>query len=202
MMFDERLECSSVAYIYILIRGGYGDFFFHLRTWFLRLYLDSRLRQSTCSHETHASSLVLLCYMRSNTLTTIPCTITHSYAEKSLGIWCLRHRAARLTSLVRLVRVKPRTRSSRAVPTMLVPSMSPAQGHMQVCVIVRAPGAARGADSLRTCSGNMPGLAAGYGRAPGHAHLEMGSAATSSRARDGAPAQMASNGTRSRDASQ
>ena len=124
------------------------------------------------------------------------------YAEKSLGTWCLRHRAARLTSLVRLVRVQPRTRSSRAVPTMLVPSMSPAQGHMQVCVIVRAPGAARGADSLRIYSGHMPGLAEGYGGAPGHAHLEMGSAATSSRARDGAPAQMASNGTRSRDASQ
>ena len=85
---------------------------------------------------------------------------------------------------------------------MLVPSMSPAQGHMQVRVLVRAPGAARGADSLRTNSGHMPGLAAGYGGAPGHAHLEMGSAATSSRARDGAPAQMASNGTRSRDASQ
>ena len=100
-------------------------------------------------------------------------------------VLCLRHRAARLTSLVGLVRAQPRTRSSRAVPTMLVPSMSPAQGHMQVCVIVRAPGAARGADSLRTYSGNMPGLAAGYGRAPGHAHLEMGSAATSSRARDG-----------------
>ena len=177
-------------------------FFFHLRTCFLRPYLDSRLRQSTCSHETHASSLVLLCYMRSNTLTTIPCTITHSYAEKSLGIWCLRHRAARLTCQVRLVRVQPRTRSSREVPTMLVPSMSPAQGHMQVRVLVRAPGAARGADSLRTNSGHMPGLAAGYGGAPGHAHLEMGSAAPPSREDGAGPAQMASNGRRSRDASQ
>ena len=66
-------------------RGCFGDFGFRLWTSFLRLYLDSRLRQSTCSHETHASSLVLLCYMRSITLTTMPCTITHSYAQKSLG---------------------------------------------------------------------------------------------------------------------
>ena len=85
---------------------------------------------------------------------------------------------------------------------MLVPSMSPAQGHMQVRVLVRAPGAARGADSLRTNSGHMPGLAAGYGGAPGHAHLEMGSAAPPSREDGAGPAQMASNGRRSRDASQ
>ena len=85
---------------------------------------------------------------------------------------------------------------------MLVPSMSPAQGHMQVRVLVRAPGAARGADSLRTYSGHMPGLAEGYGGAPGHAHLEMGSAATPLRARDGAPGQLPSHGMRDSDALQ
>ena len=55
-------------------RGSNGDFVLHVRTWFLRPYLDSRLRETTCSHENHASSLVLLCYMRSNTLRT---TIMH-----------------------------------------------------------------------------------------------------------------------------
>ena len=85
---------------------------------------------------------------------------------------------------------------------MLVPSMSPAQGHMQVRVLVRAPGAARGADSLRTYSGHMPGLAEGYGGAPGHAHLEMGSAATPLRARDGAPGQLPSHDMRDSDALQ
>ena len=166
-------------------RGCIGDFFLRLRTCFFRPYLDSRLRETTCSYETHASSLVLFSYMRSNTLTTIPCTTTHSYAQKSLGTWCLRHRAARLTSQVRLVLVQPGSRSSRVVRTMLVPSVSPAQGHMQVCVLVKAPGAVRGAESLHMYAGHLAGLAPGQNE---HVRLEAAKLAlcsTPARARFG-----------------
>ena len=44
---------------------------------------------------------------------------------------------------------------------MLVPSVSPAQGHMQVCTAVKAPGAVRGSETLHMYAGHLAGLAPG-----------------------------------------
>ena len=43
--------------------------------------------------------------------------------------------------------------------TMFVPSISPTQGHMQVCVILKAPRAARGPESLRMYTTHLGQLA-------------------------------------------
>ena len=143
-----------------------GDFFFRLRTWFFRPYLDSRLRETTCSYETHASSLVLFSYMQSNTLTTIPCTTTHSYAEKSLSTSCLWHRPARLTSQVRLVLVQPGSRSSRLVRTTCnrgcVRASMPERTRR---ALVKAPGAVRGAQDAAHVRRAPGGTRAGPERA-------------------------------------
>ena len=47
------------------------------------------------------------------------------------------------------------------MPTMFVPSVLPAQGHMQVCMAVKAPGAVRGAETLHMHAGRLAGLAPG-----------------------------------------
>ena len=44
---------------------------------------------------------------------------------------------------------------------MLLPSVLPAQGHMQVCMAVKAPGAVRGAETLHMHAGRLAGLAPG-----------------------------------------
>ena len=47
---------------------------------------------------------------------------------------------------------------------MLAPSVWPVQGHMQVCVVVKAPGAVRGAESLPMYTGCLGQLAARLGQ--------------------------------------
>ena len=83
---------------------------------------------------------------------------------------------------------------------MLVPSVWPTHRGAQVCALVKAPGAVRGAETLRMHAGRMGGLAEDNKHARAPVFGEMGSAATPLRARDGAPGQLPSHDTRESDA--
>ena len=79
---------------------------------------------------------------------------------------------------------------------MFVPSISPAQGHMQVCVVVKAQTRLWQARSLRMNIRRLGELAKAneHARAPVFGHL--GCAAASLSARCGRPGQLTSNGQR------